>query len=54
MNKCYVKSLEETKQEFLDFDIDRFVNKYKKVDVFIGDSESIKFIKKILKENLFN
>ena len=53
MNKCYLDStIEKLEQEIIDFGYDEFINKYKKVDIFIGDSEIIKFIEKILKKNL--
>jgi hypothetical protein len=50
MNKCYVESLEKVQQILKDIGEEDFINFYKKVDVFIGDSEAIKFIENILKK----
>ena len=49
MNKINVADLETLKQEYKDSE-KKFINKYKKAEIFIGDDESINFIKDVLKK----
>jgi len=48
MYKCYLDKLEKVEEEFI-LDKDLFFEKYYKVDIFIGDSNTIDFIEEKLK-----
>lgn len=47
-----VESLEFVKNQYDDWGKEKFVKFYVKGDAFIGNSEAIDFIDKILKENI--
>jgi len=50
MNKCYLEGgVEKLKIQLEELGYEGFINRYKKVDIFIGDSEMIKFIEEKLK-----
>lgn len=49
MNKCYIENLETLKKLYKEIGHEQFVNRYIKVDVFIGDSDSIDFVNEKLK-----
>ena len=52
-HKCHIPDLETLKKQYATLGLERFVARYKKCEVMIGDSEAIRYIEhmfKILKE----
>ena len=49
MNKYYLETVEKLEKEFSNISEDDFFEKYKKIEIFIGDTESIKFIEEKMK-----
>ena len=44
MNRCYINDIDELKAEFERSGLDKFVNKYKRYECLIGDSDAIRFV----------
>jgi len=49
MNKCYLKDLSELEDEFLEIGEIDFIHKYKNVEIFIGDSDAVKYVENKIK-----
>lgn len=49
VNKKFLQELKKLKEEYSEKGRDEFIKKYQKADVFIGPSESINFLEKVLK-----
>ena len=49
-NKCYIRCIEDLKEEFNKSGLESFVKRYHKYDSFTGSSESFKFLEQKIKE----
>lgn len=44
MSRCYINDIDKLKAEFDSKGLDKFVQKYKRYECFIGNSDAIRFV----------